>query len=270
MLLPQSFWVILINKLGGFMRKKLFCFDDEHINLFWISILLPIISVLSTMGISFLISKIGVLWAVLVLISMVFIVVIAEFLAIIIIRGTHGEKTDYLLDAVTKDAFITSFRDIDVGIVGVHGVYPEEEIAQMELTNHFDSIWLISQDLMTEIEEGVYSGVVQQNLKKGIKYTYFVPKTPINDHRINLIKKKCGNNKNLRFFYLDDDFFFLVPQIDFAIYEPFKTSENGKKGYMGINIEGLSGRYEVLMNHSFLDAMIAKLDKIQRMSTQEV
>ena len=27
------------------MRKKLFCFDDEHINLFWISILLPIISV---------------------------------------------------------------------------------------------------------------------------------------------------------------------------------------------------------------------------------
>lgn len=250
------------------MRRRLFGFDNDYINLFWVSILIPLISVVSTIGISFLMKQLGVLLLIAVLIAIVGVVVIVEFLAILLIRSTHGEKTNSMLETATKEAFITAMRDMDVGVVGVNGVYPEEEIAQMELSEQFDEIWLVSQDLITEIEEGVYYWAVHQNLKKGTKYTYFVPKTAINDLRINLIKKKCGNNKNLRFFYLDEDFFFLVPKIDFAIYEPFRTVEDGKKGYMGVNIEGLSGRYEVLMNHSFLDAMIAKLNHIQHTTGQ--
>lgn len=250
------------------MRKNIFSLDDEQLNVFWISILLPLVSLVSTMGINFMIKRIGVLFCLLILAGIVLMVLVSELLTIIIVRSTHKEKVNSQLDSVTKEAFITAFRDLDIGVIGINGVYPEEEIAQMELTNEYDCIWLISHDLLTEIEEGVYSGVVYQNLKKGIKYTYFVPWSETNEHRIEMIKKRCNNSKNLSFYFLNNDFFFLVPQIDFAIYEPYKSFDNGKKGYMGINIEGLKGRYETLMNHSFLDAMIAKLESIQKNSGQ--
>lgn len=252
------------------MRKKMFGFDIDHVNIIWVSILLPVVSVGASLGASYLIGNFGITTTIILLVAILFIFVIAEVLAIIIIKGTHGKKVDDLIESAQKDAYITAFRDMDIGIVGINGIYPEQEIAQMELTTHFDYIWLVSHDLSTEIEEGAYSGVVSQNLKKGVKYTYFVPKSQINNHRIKIIKNKCNDNKNLRFFYLDDDFFFLVPQIDFAIYEPYKTVTEGKKGYIGINIEGLSGRYETLMNPSFLDALTAKLDSIQSTGKQVI
>lgn len=245
------------------MKKRA---DIETVNLIWISILLPIVSILSSLGISYLFDNYGIVFTLILLLSILLGVFILSILVVLIVKTTHRSRIDLLLDASRNQAFITAFRDIDIGVAGLKGIYPEQEIAQMELTNHFEEIWLVSHDMLTEIEDGAYSGVVQQNLRRGVKYVYFVPNMPIVNHRIEILRDRCNNSKNLKFFYLDDDFFFLVPQIDFAIYEPRKTIDEGKRGYMGINIEGLSGRFETLMNHSFLDAMVAKLDSIQRLA----
>lgn len=140
------------------------------------------------------------------------------------------------------------------------GIYREEQLAIMERTQHFDEIWLISPDFSTEIEEGVYSNVVKDNLKKGTKYKYFVPRTDINKHRVRIFWEACNRNKHLEIYFLTDDFFFLVPDIDFAIYEPNKVDAKVRSGYMGLGIQGESERFAVKMNTFFVDALSAKLE----------
>ena len=129
----------------------------------------------------------------------------------------------------------------------------------MEKTYPFEEIWLISPDLLTEINSGIYAGVIKENLKKGTKYKYFVPETEINKVRVQIFRNSCGNSKNLEVYYLSDDFFFLVPRVDFAIYEPMKSITDGKKGYIGLPIQGTAESFAVLMNNDFVDAVIGKL-----------
>ena len=58
---------------------------------------------------------------------------------------------------------------------------------------------------------------------------------------------------------MSDDFFFLVPHVDFAIYEPMKSITDGKKGYIGLPIQGTTESFAALMNNDFVDAVIGKL-----------
>lgn len=138
-----------------------------------------------------------------------------------------------------------------------NGIYKEDQLALMERTGRFNEIWLISPDLSTEIEDGIYNGVVKSNLRKGTKYKYFVPKNDVNAHRVNIFWEDCNRNKNLEIYYLTNDFFFLVPDIDFAIYEPMSKQ---RIGYMGLAIDCTSDRVAVSMNSEFVDALSSKLE----------
>lgn len=86
-----------------------------------------------------------------------------------------------------------------------------------------------------------------------------MPDTEINRVRVKIFKKNCGYSKNLEVYYLADDFFFLVPRVDFAIYEPMKSITDGKKGYMGLPIQGATESFAILMNNDFVDAVVGKL-----------
>ena len=142
----------------------------------------------------------------------------------------------------------------------IDGIYKGNPLALMDRTTIYDEIWLISPDLLTEISNEIYTNIVSDNLKKGTKYKYFVPNTPTNKARVKIFTNKCNNNNNnLEVYYLDDDFFFIVPHVDFAIYEPMKSVSEGKKGYIGLPLEGTNDSFSALMNNDFVDAVIGKL-----------
>lgn len=220
------------------------------------AILFPIISIGCSFGVSLLEAKLGLLPT---------IILLMAILVLVIVMGYFGGKTlEYIGRGFFDKSFdssIKNIRDRRANNVIMNGVYREAQLALVERTRTFSEIWLISSDLLTEINSGIYAGIVRSNLKKGTKYRYFVPHTPINEIRVKMFRESCKNNKNLEIYYLTDDFFFLVPDVDFAIYEPLKSVTDGKQGYMGLQIQGMNERYAVLMNNDFVDALASKLEE---------
>jgi hypothetical protein len=220
------------------------------------SIFFPVVTIGCSFGFAFLEREIGfwlaiaVLGAIIILIP--FMVYFAGKIFVSIGKDSISSTFDLNIKEIQDELLQNTIMD---------GIYYEEHLAIMERREKFEEIWLISPDLRTEIEDGIYAGVVRDNLRKGTKYRYFVPETPQNKSRVKIFKQSCGNNKNLEILYLTNAFFFLVPDVDFAIYEPLKAFSNGKVGYMGLKIQGSIERYAVQMNEDFVDALVAKLDE---------
>ncbi len=220
----------------------------------FITILLPAMSVGCSMGISYFEKKAGLVSVLLLLLAILIIIPISIYFGSIIVSNIGKNTLEAQMDLEIK---MIQQKIADSKIM--NGICKEEQLALMEKTYPFEEIWLISPDLLTEINSGIYAGVIKENLKKGTKYKYFVPDTEINKVRVKIFKNSCRNSKNLEVYYLSDDFFFLVPHVDFAIYEPMKSIIDGKKGYIGLPIQGTTESFAVLMNNDFVDAVIGKL-----------
>lgn len=219
-----------------------------------ITILLPALSVVCSIGINYFEEKVGLFPVLIVLLAILVIIPISIYVGTIMVSnlGRNTIETEMDLEIKLIQQKIAENRIMN-------GICKEEQLALMEKTYPFEEIWLISPDLLTEINSGIYAGVIKENLKKGTKYKYFVPETEINKVRVQIFRNSCGNSKNLEIYYLSDDFFFLVPRVDFAIYEPMKSITDGKKGYIGLPIQGTAESFAVLMNNDFVDAVIGKL-----------
>lgn len=222
------------------------------------TILLPVLSIGCSVGISFLEKKIGVIYTIAILGAFLILIPIALYIGMVILSSFASFSIERQIDLDFKNIQIETAesRVLD-------GVCTEEQLALMEKTYPFEEIWLVSPDLLTEVNDGVYANVVSDNLKKGTKYKYFVPRSAINSARVNIFRNNCRNNKNLEIYFLDEDFFFLVPKVDFAIYEPLKSSYEGKKGYMGLPIEGSKDNFAILMSEDLVDMIIGKLAEYQ-------
>lgn len=219
-----------------------------------ITILLPAMSVVCSIGISYLEKRIGLFPVLLMLLAILVIIPISIYAGVVMVSNMGKNAIETQMDLEIK---MIQQKVAENKIM--NGICKEEQLALMEKTYPFEEIWLISPDLLTEINSGIYAGVIKENLKKGTKYKYFVPETEINKVRVQIFRNSCGNNKNLEIYYLSDDFFFLVPRVDFAIYEPMKSITDGKKGYIGLPIQGTAESFAVLMNNDFVDAVIGKL-----------
>lgn len=219
-----------------------------------ITILLPALSVVCSIGINYFEEKVGLFPVLIALLAILVIIPISIYVGTIMVsdlgRNTIEKEMDLEIKLIQQK--IAENRIMN-------GICKEEQLALMEKTYPFEEIWLISPDLLTEINSGIYAGVIKENLKKGTKYKYFVPETEINKVRVQIFRNSCGNSKNLEIYYLSDDFFFLVPRVDFAIYDPMKSITDGKKGYIGLPIQGTAESFAVLMNNDFVDAVIGKL-----------
>lgn len=229
-----------------------------------VAVLLPVIAVILAGCISLLVKSVGTV-AVFVMMSLIIV-------ACPIMLGIGNAIYCEILRPFYENRINTEIKAIQARSANnriVQGIYKEEQLALMERTVFFEEIWLISPDLLTEINSGIYSGVVYENLKKGTKYKYFVPNNDVNKTRVRIFMNKCHNNKNLEVYYLDDDFFFLVPHVDFAIYEPMKSITDGKQGYIGLPIEGAKDCFAALMNNDFVDAVIGKLAEKINKSNEE-
>lgn len=220
----------------------------------YFTILLPAMSVVCSSGISYFKEKVGLFPILILLLAILVIIPISIYAGTIMVSNLGKNTIEIQMDLEIK---LIQQKIAENKIM--NGICKEEQLALMEKTYPFEEIWLISPDLLTEINSGIYAGVIKENLKKGTKYKYFVPETEINKVRVQIFRNSCRNNKNLEIYYLSDDFFFLVPRVDFAIYEPMKSITDGKKGYIGLPIQGTAESFAVLMNNDFVDAVIGKL-----------
>lgn len=134
------------------------------------------------------------------------------------------------------------------------GIIPEHELAEMESSQVFDEIWVISNDLSAEV--GQYANIVPNNLKKGIKYKFFYQNTPQNSIRVEQIKRQNNNSPNAEYYCLRDDFFFIVANLDFTIYDPYSEK---RIGYMGIELPNAEELYAVKVDRDLTDAIASKL-----------
>lgn len=134
------------------------------------------------------------------------------------------------------------------------GIVAEHELASMEATQMFDEIWVISNDLSAEV--GQYSDIVPNNLKKGVKYKFFYQNTAQNAIRVEQIKRNNNYSPNARYYCLHDDFFFIVANLDFTIYDPYSDK---RIGYMGIELPNADELYAIKVDNNLTDAIASKL-----------
>ena len=131
------------------------------------------------------------------------------------------------------------------------------QLADFEETKDFGEIWLITADMENETPAKLFNSVVGRNLKRGIKYIYFIPKGLRNTARAKEVRGSHGGHQSLSFVYLPDDFFFLTPRLDFAIYDPWNC-RGLRCGYMGLPI-GTEEQFHGLMETDLLDTLVGRI-----------
>lgn len=137
------------------------------------------------------------------------------------------------------------------------GIIPEHELAEIERNGEYDEIWVISHDLSAELDS--YVDIVPYNLQRGIKYKFFYQNTLQNDIRVEKLKKKNNHSKNAEYYKLKDEFFFIVANLDFTIYNPFSLVDNGRVGYIGLELPNSSELYALKVNDDLVDSISSTL-----------
>jgi hypothetical protein len=133
------------------------------------------------------------------------------------------------------------------------------KLAAYEKSCDCQEIWVVSNDLSTELDGGLYADVVPANLQRGVSYKIFVAKSNIVLMRIEQLKRKHNNQDKIKYYILDDDFFFLVARFDFTIYDPYKTAATGRIGYIGFNLSQNDELTAIKVTDSLVDAIASKL-----------
>jgi hypothetical protein len=139
-------------------------------------------------------------------------------------------------------------------------IMQDSKLAEYEKICRCDEIWVLSNDLKTEVDGGLYAAIVPANLARGIKYKFFVAKTSGTDIRIEQLKKRNGYPDLAKYYRVGEDFFFLVAKFDVCIFDPYKTAASGRKGYIGLDISADHHELDVVeISDGLVDAIESKL-----------
>lgn len=148
-------------------------------------------------------------------------------------------------------------------------IITDRKLSEYEKNCSCEEIWVISNDLSTEIDGGLYADIVPDNLRRGIKYKVFVADGNTLSMRIEQLKRKNDFSSNIEYYVLDDEFFFLVARFDFTIYDPYKTAASGRRGYIGLDLPDSDELIAAKVNDDLVDAIASKLlEYIQKNSAK--
>lgn len=239
------------------MNKKK---DSFSIKKIWLWIILPILSIIANAIVSDIQEANGI---VSLIISLVFVAILLMILLFfhskIIIDMTDGFYYYRLQKGIVDFSKELTQRletreDVNDSSRNAIGIIPEHELAEMEATKWFEEIWVVSNDLSAEV--GAYEDIVPKNLERGIKYKFFYQNTPQNGIRVEQIKRKNNYSPNAEYYCLKNDFFFIVANLDFTIYNPYSDT---RIGYMGIELPQSEELYAVIVNDDMTCAIATKL-----------
>jgi len=134
-----------------------------------------------------------------------------------------------------------------------------DQLASYELESNAPEIWLLTSDLLDDSQGGPFQTVVEKNLQKGKHYIYFVPNTPEIRARLEMVFSHHRNKQFLKAVYLPDSFFFLVPKLDIAIYNPLSKGKTVRCAFMGIPVPGQQDHYHASVSLDFIDKLVGTL-----------
>lgn len=133
------------------------------------------------------------------------------------------------------------------------------QLAKYEQLSKAPEIWLLTADLLDDSQGGLFNAVVTKKLAKGTKYTFFVPNVPEAKARVQALFNQHQQHPNLQAVFLPDSFFFLVPGLDIAIYNPFSAESIPRHAFMGIPIRDEARQYHVAVSLDFIDKIVGTL-----------
>lgn len=98
-----------------------------------------------------------------------------------------------------------------------------------------DQIWVLTTDVTLETSLIALSEVMNYNLEKGVKYTYFIPDTEATEASILELNHDYGKYKNFRLKKIVPDYKLLFEKFDVIIYSPEKNGVNGRLGFICVH-----------------------------------
>lgn len=134
-----------------------------------------------------------------------------------------------------------------------------EQLVSYERTTAAKEIWLVTSDLLDDYQGGPFVEVVRQNLQKGTSYVYFFPSTVENKARAETIRTAHKQNNSIKFVFLPDNFFLLVPNLDIVIYNPKGDGDIPTSAFMGIPVPGESNHYHVSVSLDLIHKIVGTL-----------
>jgi hypothetical protein len=219
------------------------------VNQAWLAIVVTFFTIVLGILLNEIQPKLG--WSILV-ISLITIIAIFSIVVWLVVRFVFSVTFDFAQGIQdTLDRYIASEK--------IGWMLTTPKLCKFEKQSKAPEIWLISSDLSEDCIGGPFQRVVAANLKRGIRYRYFVPDKPEIRSRVKQLVEYNKNPQNLEFTYLSDDFFFLVPKFDFAIYNPLKEKGTERVAYMGIPVSGDPGRYHANIGDELIDVLVGKL-----------
>ena len=227
------------------------------VNIFLITILPPIVALLVSIVFAVAQDYIGYFTMLIVILFLTIILLEVIFIQLKLLNETSIKFVIPKLKKTLSELQIDGRPALQAG-----SIIPESELAEFERTYPYcenAEIWIISNDLMPDLCGGLYVDIVPSNLARGIKYKIFIAKSNTVEAKIVEMKMKNNDSKNIEYFILNDDFFFLVSRFDFTIYDPFGVSSIGKLGYIGLDLPNQKELLAAKVDNKLTDAIISKL-----------
>ena len=147
-----------------------------------------------------------------------------------------------------------------------------KDLAIMERRDPFDEIWVVGHDFSIDVSNNTsakltnpYYGVLKHNLKRKIKYKYFVPEA-INKNDIEDAYRHFEYDNNFTIYACLPKTF--IPDLGLTIYEPNKTKDEGRKCTVGVWVEGFGGTrtpYAIFMPDDELTHLISELTRYMKL-----
>lgn len=134
-------------------------------------------------------------------------------------------------------------------------ILTERQLAKQEDDVEMKELWIITADLGFDADDSVFEEATENNIKRGTKYTYFIPQNKVTKSRIEQLKMLHGNSSNLQFVFLDDDFFFFAPNLDCVLH--FYSSNRPNDGFIGLTLN--YKRYYIKMSSELFHATYGNL-----------
>ncbi len=134
-------------------------------------------------------------------------------------------------------------------------------LESIELDNSVEEVWIVSKDIAGDVNGGYFIEAVKKNLRRGVSYVYFLPDDSRSRGQVMALRSLHNEDAKIVVKYLREDFFFLVKDFDFVIYNPRKDSVEGhRSGYMGLPVEARYGRWQVQVTDSLIETLVGHLN----------
>lgn len=242
----------MTNKIRNFISKLYI----KQFTSFWILVVVPVLALIINIILSEAQNSVGFLD---VIISIVFLTLLMIEITIFSRKFAIRELKKIIFPRLELAIGQQPQETCNYEYLFEESIISDVKLSEFEKKCSCEEIWVVSNDLETEIDGGLYAEVVPYNLQRGIKYKVFVTKNNLTTIRLEQLKRRNGDSENIEYYLLTDDFFFLVSKLDFTIYDPYKTSATGRRGYIGLDLPDCEVLYAAKVEDSLIDAIASKL-----------